>query len=126
MKFSAPLLAAAVFAGTVFSSMAAEPAPYRHVVIFGFKKDAPAAKVEEVVAAFKALKTKIPSIQSFEHGKNDSVEKMNPDLTHVFTLTFKDKASLEKEYLHHPEHEKFVTLVKPIIEKAVVVDYTAE
>ncbi|RYD27968.1 MAG: Dabb family protein [Verrucomicrobiaceae bacterium] len=107
--------------------MAADSPPaFRHVVIFGFKEGTPSAKLDEITTAFKALKEKIPSIKGFEWGSNVSPENMNPELTHVFTLTFESKEALEKTYLHHPEHMKFVELVKPHIAKAVVVDYAAK
>ncbi len=109
-----------------FTAMSAEPAPYRHVVIFGFKEGTAAAKIEEIAVAFKALSKSIPSVKSFEWGLNVSPEKMNPELTHVFSVGFENKAALETGYIHHPEHEKFVTLIKPHLAKAVVVDYVAQ
>lgn len=111
---------------TPFTSMAAESAPYRHIVIFGFKEGTPPAKVEEIATAFKALSKSIPNVKSFEWGLNVSPEKLNPELTHVFSVGFESKAALESGYLHHPEHEKFVTLIKPHLAKAVVVDYEAK
>ena len=119
------LLAASLFL-TPFTTMAAESAPYRHIVIFGFKEGTPPAKIEEIATAFKALSKSVPSVKSFEWGLNVSPEKMNPDLTHVFSVGFESKEALEKGYLHHPEHEKFVTLLKPHLAKAVVVDYVAQ
>ena len=111
---------------TPFTTMSAEPAPYRHIVIFGFKEGTPPAKIEEIATAFKALSKSIPSVKSFEWGLNVSPEKMNPELTHVFSVGFESKAALESGYIHHPEHEKFVTLIKPHLAKAVVVDYEAQ
>jgi hypothetical protein len=40
-------------------------------------------------------------------------------------VTFKDKAGLEV-YLPHPEHEKFVSQLKPLLDKACVLDYVAQ
>ena len=111
---------------TPFTTMAAEPAPYRHIVIFGFKEGTPPAKIEEIATAFEALSKSIPAVKSFEWGLNVSPEKLNPELTHVFSAGFESKAALESGYLHHPEHEKFVTLIKPHLAKAVVVDYVAQ
>ncbi len=111
---------------TPFTSMAAESAPYRHIVIFGFKEGTPPAKIEEIATAFKALSKSIPNVKSFEWGLNVSPEKLNPELTHIFSVGFESKAALESGYLHHPEHEKFVTLIKPHLAKAVVVDYEAK
>ena len=111
---------------THFSALAAEPAPYRHVVIFGFKPGTPAEKVTEIATAFKALSKSIPAVKGFEWGPNVSPEGLNPEMTHVFSLTFESKAALESGYIHHPEHEKFVALLKPHVAKAVVVDYVPQ
>lgn len=130
MKRLAFSLLSATLLLTPFTSMAADPAPapapYRHIVIFGFKEGTPPAKIEEIATAFKALSKNIPSVKGFEWGLNVSPEKMNPELTHVFSVTFESKAALESGYLHHPEHEKFVTLIKPHLAKAVVVDFEAK
>ena len=119
------LLASSLFL-TPFTAMAAESAPYRHIVIFGFKEGTPPAKIEEIATAFKALSKSIPNVKSFEWGLNVSPEKINADLTHVFSLGFESKAALESGYLHHPEHVKFGTLLKPHLAKAVVVDFMAQ
>ncbi len=119
------LLAASLFL-TPFTTMAAESAPYRHVVIFAFKDGTPPAKIEEIATAFKALSKSIPSVKSFDWGLNVSPEKINPELTHVFSLSFESKEALETGYLHHPEHVKFGALLKPHLAKAVVVDYVAQ
>lgn len=126
MKRIAFSLLAATVLLSPFTTMAAEPAPYRHIVIFGFKEGTPPAKIEEIATAFKALSKSIPNVKSFEWGLNVSPEKLNPELTHVFSVGFESKAALESGYLHHPEHEKFVTLLKPHLAKAVVVDYVAQ
>ncbi|MCC6352269.1 MAG: Dabb family protein [Verrucomicrobiae bacterium] len=103
-----------------------EPGAYRHVVIFQFKDGTPAEKVREIEAAFAALPKKIEAIRSFEWGTNVSPEGLNPALTHCFVLTFESKEAIERGYLHHPAHDAFVSLIKPILEKAVVVDYVAQ
>ena len=126
MKRRALSLLASTLLLTPFTTMAAEPAPYRHIVIFGFKEGTPPAKIEEIATAFKALSKSIPNVKSFDWGLNVSPEKINPDLTHVFSLGFASKAALESGYLHHPEHEKFGALLKPHLAKAVVVDYVAK
>ena len=123
----AAALAAAIFmtSNNVTAAPEGAPAPYRHVVLFKFKADAPKEKVAEVVKAFAGLKEKLPAVLSFEHGLNVSPEGINDGFTHVFTATFKDKASLENHYLKEPAHEEFVKLIKPVIEKVLVVDYVA-
>ncbi len=125
MKRSAFSLLAALLLISPLAAMAAEPAPYRHVVIFGFKEGTAPDKIKEIETAFTALSKNIPSVKSYDWGLNVSPEKLNPELTHVFSLGFESKAALESGYLHHPEHEKFVALIKPHVAKAVVVDYEA-
>jgi hypothetical protein len=105
---------------------AGETGAYRHVVIFQFKEGTPAEKAREIEAAFAELPKKVEAVKSFEWGTNVSPENMNPELTHCFVLTFASKEAIEKGYLHHPAHEAFVALIKPVLEKAVVVDYVAQ
>lgn len=100
-------------------------APYRHVVIFKFKDDVPAAKVTQVEKDFGALKGKIDLIQEFEWGTNVSPEGKDDGFTHCFFATFKSKADLEK-YLVHPEHKKFGASLGGVIDKVMVVDYVAK
>jgi len=100
--------------------------PYRHVVLFKFKDDAKPEAVKAIEVAFLALKGKIPSVKSLEWGKNVSPEGLNDGLTHAFFVTFENKEALEKGYLHHPDHEAFVTILKPLLDKVVVVDYVVE
>ena len=99
---------------------------YRHIVIFQFKADAAAAKVQGVVDAFKALPAKLPAIKAFEWGTNVSPEGLDQGFTHIFTLTFASKEDLEKHYLHEPAHQEFVALLPDILEKALVVDYVGQ
>jgi hypothetical protein len=112
------------FALSVCGAIAAE-APYRHIVLFKFKDDAPAAEIVKVEKAFAALKSRIDVIQDYEWGTNVSPEGKADGFTHCFFVTFKNKAGLEA-YLPHPEHKKFVAGLKGLIDKVLVVDYVAK
>jgi hypothetical protein len=101
-------------------------APYRHVVMFKFKDGTAQDKVDAVVAAFKALKGKLPAIQSLEWGTNVSPENHSQGFTHIFTLTFASKTALENHYLHEPAHKEFGALLGGIMDKVLVVDYVAQ
>ncbi|MBL7859648.1 MAG: Dabb family protein [Cyclobacteriaceae bacterium] len=96
----------------------------KHVVVFKYKETATAAQIEEVTAAFKALKNKIPGILTFEYGINNSPENLNKGFTHVYLLTFKDAAARDT-YLPHPEHKKFGELLGRlgILDEPFVVDF---
>lgn len=106
----------------ISSIMSQAEAAYRHVVLFKFKDDAPKEKIDLIVKAFGELKDKIPTITGYEWGTNVSPEGLNDGFTHCFFVTFKNKAGLEV-YLPHPAHKKFVNLLKPQLDKVLVVDY---
>jgi hypothetical protein len=97
----------------------------RHVVMFGFKETSSEADVQGVVDAFAKLPSQIPEIVAFEHGINNSPENLNDGLTHCFLVSFANEAGREA-YLPHPAHKAFVEVLKPHMEKVVVIDYWAK
>jgi Stress responsive A/B Barrel Domain len=97
----------------------------RHVVLFKFKETSSAEDVKAVEDAFRALPSKIKEVKSFEWGKNNSPEGINDGLTHCFFVTFASEKDRET-YLPHPAHKAFVEVLKPHLDKVVVVDYWAE
>jgi hypothetical protein len=107
------------------AAVTAADAPYRHMVLFRFKADAPAAEVEKVEKAFIALKGSIPQIAEMEWGTNVSKEGKADGFTHGFFVTFKSKEDLEA-YLPHPEHKKFGAGLKGVVDKVMVFDYVAK
>lgn len=107
------------------TATAEEAGVYRHVVLFKFKDSATPDQVQAVEAAFKALPSKINTITGFEWGTNVSPEGKDDGFTHCFFVTFKDKAGLEV-YLPHPDHQAFGVLLRPILDKVLVIDYTAQ
>ena len=68
---------------------------------------------------------KIPTIVEFEAGTNVSEEGKSEGFTHLFVVTFRDKAGL-KVYLDHPAHADYVKVVKDRREKVIVFDYVTE
>ena len=99
--------------------------PLRHVVVFKFKETATKGQIQEIVDAFGKLPEKIDSIIDYEHGINISEEGLDQGFTHVFVVTFKDKAGLQA-YLPHPAHKAFVAKLKPVLQEPFVVDYFAQ
>ncbi len=97
----------------------------RHVVMFQFKETSSKEDVQKVVDAFRALPEKIPQIADFEYGTDNSPEGLADGLTHCFLVTFKSEADREA-YLPHPAHSAFVEVLKPHLEKVVVIDYWAK
>ena len=98
---------------------------FRHVVCFKFKDGTPAVEVAEIEKEFGALKDKIDTIIDYEWGTSDNIEPPNDGFTHCFVVTFKDKKGLEV-YLPHADHQAFVALLKPKLDKVFVMDYTAQ
>ncbi len=126
MKSALIVVLSLVFVLSVFcaSGVAAEKAKVRHVVIFKYKQGASPEKIQQVTNAFRALKTKIPGILSFEQGINNSPEGKNLGFTHVYLVTFVDQKARDA-YLPHPEHKKFGQLLSSlgVLEDVFVVDY---
>lgn len=98
---------------------------YRHVVFFKFKDTATPEQVQGIEKAFIELSKKVDTVEAFEWGTNVSPENLNDGFTHCFLVTFANKAGLET-YLPHPEHEAFVSQLKPLLDKVCVLDYVAK
>lgn len=96
----------------------------RHVVLFSFKKTSSAGDVKKVEDAFRALPSKIKEIKAFEWGLNNSPENLNQGFTHCFFVTFASEAD-RSLYLPHPAHQAFVDVLKPHLDKVLVIDYWA-
>jgi len=103
-------------------AMAQSKPQLRHVVLFQFKASASAQDVAKVEAAFAGLPKQIPQIKGFEWGLNNSPENLNQGFTHCFTLTFASEADRDA-YLPHPAHKAFGQVLRPYLEKVLVVDY---
>ncbi len=94
----------------------------RHVVMFKFKDSSSPSDVKKVEEAFASLSKKISLIKEFEWGTNNSPENLNQGLTHCFLVTFSSEKDRD-DYLVHPEHKKFVEILKPHLDKVTVLDY---
>ena len=121
-----------VFALVLVASGAKKPAEkdtnmgkLRHVVLFKFKDDTKPEDVKKVEDAFRALPSKIPTIKDFEFGTNNSPEKLADGFTHCFFLTF-DNAEGRAVYLPHPAHKAFGKVLRPHLDKVLVVDYVVK
>ena len=114
-----------VLVATVWLSGCGEaPGAFRHVVLFKFKDDAPAADVKAIEDAIVAFPPSMPMITALEWGKDCSVENLQDGFTHCFLVTFRDADGL-KAYLPHPTHQAAVAKLKPAMEKLLVFDYVA-
>lgn len=131
------LLVLAVLVGGVLTMLsvplAAQSAPendanvkrLRHVVLFKFKDTSTEQQVQTVVDAFAALPQQIDVIKEFEYGTNNSPEGLDDGLTHCFLVTF-DSEKGRDIYLPHPAHKAFVEILRPHLDRVLVVDYWAQ
>ncbi len=94
----------------------------RHVVMFSFKEGSTPDQIKTVTDAFSALPKKIKEIKAFEWGTNNSPENLNQGFTHCFFVSFKSEKD-RAIYLPHPEHKAFTEVLKPIVDKVLVIDY---
>ncbi len=97
----------------------------RHVVLLKFKDSTSAPNIKKVETAFRSLPPKIAVIKDFEWGINNSPEKLNDGFTHCFFVSFKSEAD-RAAYLPHAAHLVFVEVLKPYLDKVLVIDYWSE
>lgn len=97
----------------------------RHVVLFKFRDDTPPEQVKAIETAFCALPRQIDAIHDFEWGTDVSIEDRADGYTHCFFVTFKDEEA-RAIYLPHPDHKAFGVVVRPHVEKVLVLDYWAK
>lgn len=115
-------ISSVLLALTLAMSTATAAPVLRHVVCFKFKPEATAEQIKKIETEFVALKKKIPQIAAVEWGTDNSPEKLADGFTHCFIVTFKSEADRDA-YLPHPEHKKFVEILKPVLEKPFVIDF---
>ena len=97
----------------------------RHVVLFKFKETSTAADIKKVEDAFRALPSKITAIKALEWGTNNSPENLAQGFTHCFFVTFASEKDREI-YLPHPDHKAFGQVLRPHLDKVLVIDYWTE
>lgn len=106
----------------IISATNKETKMLRHVVLFKFKDEATPEQVKQVEDAFRKLPSQIKEIKGFEWGTNNSPENLNQGLTHCFFLSFESEKDRDA-YLPHPAHKAFGAVLRPYLDKVVVVDY---
>jgi hypothetical protein len=114
----------AILAALLFLTMStiAADGPVYHIVHFKFKADAKPEDVKKVEAGFAALKGQIKEVETLVWGTDSSPEKLSDGFTHCWIVTFKDEKARDA-YLVHPPHKAFVDVLKPVLEKPLVVDF---
>ena len=103
---------------------AARAGVLRHVVLFKFKDEAAAGDIRKIEDEFRALKSRIPGVQSLEWGTNVSPEGLAQGFTHCFFVSFANEKDRDA-YLPHQAHQDFVKILRPSLDKVLVIDYIA-
>lgn len=116
------IIVATLLLGACTSQSKPDQKMLRHVVLFKFSDSSTAEDVRKVEVAFSELKEKIDLIKDYEWGTNSSPEGLNQGLTHCFLVTFASDKDRD-DYLVHPDHQAFVEILKPHLDKVTVVDY---
>ncbi|KAI1160191.1 stress responsive A/B barrel domain-containing protein [Nemania serpens] len=105
--------------------------PVNHLVLFQFKADASAEEVEQAYLRMLSLKdnclhptTQTPYIKSLTGGTDNSPEGLQNGIQYAFVVEFESVADRDF-YVHDDQaHKAFVANASPILEKAIVVDYS--
>lgn len=94
----------------------------RHVVLMAFKPESGEEGVRRVEQAFREMVPQISEIVDYEWGTNVSIEGKAQGFTHCFLLTFRDEAG-RNAYLPHPAHVALGHVLRPYLDKVLVIDY---
>jgi len=97
----------------------------KHIVLFSYKKEAPAEQLTALHEKFSTLPSQIPEILHFESGKNMSPENLHHGFTDAYVLSFKGEKERD-HYLVHPDHKAFSEFAGPLLKEVLVFDYPAE
>ncbi|MBM5815751.1 MAG: Dabb family protein [Cyanobacteria bacterium K_Offshore_surface_m2_239] len=86
-----------------------------HLVLFRFRDDLPPEAIPAVFAELRSLREQIPGITGFSGGVDGSREGLTRGFTHGCQMTFVDAAARDA-YLPHPEHQRVVERLLPLLE----------
>jgi diamine N-acetyltransferase len=93
--------------------------PLTHVVMFKFKKPTPAV-LAEAAARLRALHGVVPTLITLEVGQDVLHEGRSYDL--VIINRFASQADLAA-YQEHPEHQKVLDFLRPLVNASISVDF---
>ena len=97
------------------------PTMIKHLVLFKLKPDYDKAAFEEMIAGFRAIQGKIPSVKNMSVGEDFS-HRGSLDL--ALSCEFENEDDL-RAYGQHPEHQRLIHEIMPSVveDKREVVDY---
>lgn len=95
----------------------------RHIITWKLAAEGAAAKLENsatIAAALQGLVPLIPEIRSLTVASNVVSLDTNWDL--VLVADYDDEAAL-RTYLDHPEHQRVVAIIRPLVLQRAAVDF---
>lgn len=94
-----------------------------HIVLLKLKDGITEAQTQALVDGLNALKEVIPGLLEATGGYNNSPEGKDGGFNYGFIVRFADAAA-RNTYVPHPKHiELAQTLVRPIVDDVLVLDY---
>lgn len=91
----------------------------RHIVQFRWKPETTAAQIAELEEGLRGLPALLPSIRTYDFGRDLGLGAGNLDFAIV--ATFDDEAGY-REYAEHPDHQAFiVNRIRPLISERAAV-----
>jgi hypothetical protein len=90
----------------------------QHLVLFRFRADLPPGAVPAIFTQLRDLQARIDGIVGFSGGADCSREGLAKGYTHGFCMTFQDAAARDA-YLPHPEHQRVVEQLLPMLEGGI-------
>jgi len=94
----------------------------RHIVILGFRPDAPEETIERIVAGLRALEGRIDGLLSLRCERDMGLSERSADL--VLEVELSD-ADAWHAYQVHPEHQAVIGLIATVVEQRAAVQYLA-
>jgi hypothetical protein len=96
---------------------------YVHAFMFQWKVGIADRQRNDAMRQIQSLAGKIPGLVELTCGEN--VSPRSQGFTHGGVMKFSDKNSLDA-YDKHPEHQKVLALLKPMLSLAAELDYEIE
>ena len=94
----------------------------QHMVLVKFKPDVTADKIDDLFRQLYEFWGRMSGVTYYAGGPYASPEGLNQGYTHGFLVTF-DGAAARDVYLKHPEHQRVVELILPLLDGVMAFDF---
>jgi hypothetical protein len=94
----------------------------QHMVVVRFKPEVNDQSIAALIEYLRRFWNGIAGIVYSAAGSYSSPEGLNQGYTHGFLVTF-DSPTARDAYLRHPEHEKIVARVLPMLDQIMAFDF---